>query len=124
MDSKRKFYIDAYIFICGLMEYMNRISTELSHVCITNYVDKFKISRDTVNRLNLSVAKFINKWDNDDENICKTLKTIKEYYGFYCITLSNSSPSMFIKDSKYIIDSLYTSKMALVCNLKKIKEKI
>jgi hypothetical protein len=124
MDSKKVFYIEAYDFISGLLEYMGRISNELSKICANNYEEKFSNSRDTVNRLNASITKFVEKWGKDDERICDTLRTIKEYYGFYCVTLSNSSPIMSHRDSKYIIDSLTTSKIALTCKLKKIRERL
>ena len=124
MENEKTFYLEAYAFISGLIEYMNRVSDEISVICVSDYDAKFKLSRDTVNRLNISIGKFISKWENDDEKICATLKTIKEYYGFYCVTLSNSSPTMFKRDSKYIIDSINTSRLALTCKLKKIKEKI
>jgi hypothetical protein len=124
MENEKTFYLEAYAFISGLIEYMNRVSDELSVLCLDDYDAKFKLSRDTVNMLNASITKFVNKWNNDEEKICAALKTIKEYYGFYCVTLSNSSPSMFKRDSKYITESINTSRLALTCKLKKIKEKL
>jgi hypothetical protein len=124
MDAKKVFYLEAYDFISGLLEYTSRISDDLSKICVDDYDAKFKIARDAVNRLNASITKFVDKWGNDDEKICCSLKTIKEYYGFYCVTLSNSSPTMFRRDSKYITESLTTSKLALTCKLKRLKEKI
>lgn len=124
MDKNKTFYIEAYEFISGLLEYISRVSDELSKICVNDYNDKFRICKETVNRLNNSIGKFVGNWGNDDEKICNTLKTIKEYYGFYCVTLNNSSPTTFKRDSKYIIESLYTSKLALTNKLKHLKEKI
>lgn len=124
MENNKEFYLDAYNFISGLLEYINRIANELSRISESDYEEKFRISRETVNRLNASIEKFIKKWNSDEDKICASLKTIKEYYAFYCVTLSNSSHIMFHRDSKYIIDSLTTSKLALTCKLKKIKEKL
>jgi hypothetical protein len=67
---------------------------------------------------------FANKWEDDSENICRSLKTIKEYYAFYCVTLNNSSPTSYNKDARYVIDSLKTSKLALSVKLRKIEENI
>lgn len=124
MDKDKKFYLEAYEFISGLIEYIDRVHGELSKICLSDYNEKFKISRDTVNRLNNSITKFVDKWGSDNEKVCASLRTIKEYYAFYCVTLNNSSPSTFGRDSKYITESLYTSKLALTTKLKKIKEKL
>jgi hypothetical protein len=124
METNKTFYAESYDLICGLIEYISRISTELSNICDENYLDKFRTSRETINRLTASITKFVDKWGSDEDGICKSLKTIREYYGYYCVTLNNSSPSMCNRDSKYIIDSINTTKLALTCKLKKIKEKL
>ena len=122
--KNKEFYLNSYEFISGLINQIDKISDVLSHVCTSDYREKFNSVRETISLLNDAIKSFTDKWKNNDEEICKSLETIKEYYTFYQTTLNNSSPSMFARDSKYIIESLYTSKLALINKLKKIKDKL
>jgi len=126
MKSKiNYFYTDSCVFLSGIIESMDYLSYELSHMCVRDYYDKFINARDLINSVIEEIRKFLDKWKDDDEDrILETFKTIKEYYGFYHVTLSNSSPNMFCKDSKYIVDSIGTARQILLLRLKKAMNKV
>jgi len=118
--KNKEFCIDSCEFISGLLEFVIFSVNDLSTISLSNYESKFKTMREAVARTITHMNRFTNKWESDNENICSTIKTLKEYYNFYCVTLNNSSPSTYRSDSKYIVDSFNTSKLALTCKLKKI----
>lgn len=126
MKSKiNYFYIDSCEFLSGIIESMDYLSHELSHLCVRDYNDKFINARDFVNSVIEEMSGFLDKWkDNDEDRIRETLKTVKEYYGFYHVTLSNSSPNMFYRDAKYIVDSIKTARLILSNRFKAAKEKV
>ena len=123
-NSKLEFYIDSIVLISALINFCNSTVVELGLLTESNYGHGFKNICDTINRTVERINSFVQKWENDSDGICGTLKTIKEYYTYYCITLGSSSPELFICDVKYITDSVKTSKLALEYKLKKIKNKI
>ena len=120
----KEFCIDSCEFICGLLEFTNDATSELSTICLSDYGIKFNKLREAVARTVTNMNRFTNKWQYDEESMCSTVKTLKEYYNFYCVTLNNSSPSRYKSDSKYLIDSLNTSKLALTHKLKKILDEV
>ena len=121
--KNEKFYLEAYEFISGLIEQANRMMDESSNVISTNYADKFKNTKETIQRCIKSMEQFLDRWETYDERLCGAIKRIKGHYLLYIITLDNSSPTLCYNDSKYIVDSLYTSKQVFQVKLKKIKEK-
>jgi len=124
MNEEKEFYLDAYDFICSLMEYVNRISNEMTKISIDNYRERFSTCKETISRLGEQIMKFVNKWNCDDEKVCSTLRTIKEYYEFYRVTFSSSSNYLYERDANYIIESIGSSKLILSHKLKMLKSKI
>jgi hypothetical protein len=117
------FYIDTYMFICGINELIRAICGELSHLCIHNYSDKFKSAIDGVNRLRYNIDKYLYLWDEDDDvGVNQTIRNLKEYCTYYRESLCDSTPSMCYSDASYIKDSLETSKIILFNKLNRLKE--
>lgn len=120
----KDFCIDSLELITGVISFCDSLIEELKHLCLDTYADVFKDASSFINSTGERIDAFANKWEDDSESICRSLKTIKEYYAFYCVTLNNSSPTSYNKDARYIIDSLKTSKLALSVKLKKIEANI
>jgi len=120
----KEFCIDSLEMITGVISFCESLIEELKHLCIDTYTDVFTDASSLIHNTGKRIEAFTEKWEDDSENICRSLKTIKEYYSYYCVTLYNSSPSTYHKDARYIIDSLKTSKLALSVKLKKIEGNI
>jgi len=122
--KNKKFCFDSLEFLSSIISFCDSLIFEIKSVTVDNYDDVFKETSDSLKRTSKRINDFIDKWVNDDEQICRTLKSINEYYKYYCMTLENSTPTLFKVDAKYFADSLNTSKLALNYRLNKIKEHI
>jgi hypothetical protein len=123
-EKEKEFYLDSLEFICAIMDFCESVSDELRMLVVSNYEEKFRTVAEAIQRTGERIKDFTDKWVTDDDGICSSLKIIKEYYGYYCVTLGKSSPSLFHCDARYIVDSIKTSKLALGCKVKLIKNKI
>lgn len=127
MNVKNNFTIDAYEFICGLLECIDLIIIELSDICPSNYEENFKVSKENFNRVKHQIDNFLKKWENnitDDKDICHSLDLLKERYTFYYNRLNASSPSLASRDSMYIMDSINTAKYTFINRLKRLERKL
>ena len=117
------FFVESFSFMSHLVEFNENLITELKQISSGDYMEKFERVVRSIKMASNRIKLFIDYWkDDDDEKICNTIKTINEYYAFYCTTLNNSSPSSYMRDSKYLIDSLTTAKLALKSKLKYLNE--
>jgi hypothetical protein len=105
-----------------MIEFNENIMTELKQITSSDYMRKFNGITLLIKEASKSIERFIDRWKEDDERICNTINAINEYYGFYSSTLSNSSPSSYNRDCKYIMDSLATANLVLKSKLKKLNE--
>jgi len=122
-NNKESFYIDTYMFICGINELICAICGELTHLCVNNYSDKFKCAIDGVNRLKYNIDKYLGIWVEDDDNgINQVLRNLKAYCTYYRESLCDSTPSGCHSDASYIKDSLQTAKAILINKLKYLKK--
>lgn len=120
--NDKQFYAESYEFLNHLIQFSKNMIIELQALSINNYRDKFNDVVGSLTSAGKRISKFVDRWNDDEEKICNSLKTIEQYYSFYCTSLANSGPSEFSKDSRYVIDSLNTTKIALDVKLKKVKE--
>lgn len=120
--NDKEFYIEAYEILSHLIQFSKNTIIELHSLSIDNYRDKFNDIVGSLTSAEKRITKFVDKWNDDEEKICNALKAIEQYYSYYCTSLANSGPSAFSKDSRYVIDSLNTTKLALDVKLKKVKE--
>lgn len=118
----KQFFVESFSFMSHLVEFNENLIGELKQISSSDYMDKFDKVVHSVRMASNRIKLFVEYWKEDDEKICSTLRTINEYYAFYCTTLSNSSPSSFTRDSKYLIDSLTTAKLGLKSKLKRLNE--
>ena len=123
-EIEKEFYLDSLEFISSIIIFCESVADELRLLEEKDYLDRFKEVSEAIKRTGERITDFTNKWKTDDDGICSSLKIIKEYYSYYCVTLQNSSPRIFHRDARYIVDSIKTSKLALECKLKLVKNKI
>jgi len=118
--SDEEFILESFILMNSISGFFDHSIKELRPL----YKDSFKkIFEDTISLLNVAsvrISRFVDKWENDDYNICNTLKTINEYISYYCTCLKQSDERFFMRDSGYIIDSMNTAKLGLKNKIKKI----
>ena len=122
--KNKSFCLDSFEFLSSIVSFCDSIIGELKSLSEETYKDVFKETSESLKRTSKRIYDFIDKWESDDEQICRTLKSINEYYKYYCDTIERSTPALFKIDAKYISDSLNTSKLALNYRLTRIKEYI
>ena len=116
--------LNAYLFVCSLNDIIIGISEELVNLTVRNYSDKFKNAIDGVNKLRYNIDKFLNKWEDDDIGLRKSLRNLHVYSTYYRSALCDSTSCFYATDAKYIKDSINTSKAILISGLGKLKQLI
>jgi hypothetical protein len=119
------FYEDSIEVLIGIKKTLGECVATLSAPSLDNYRDKLGASRNAFLTANGIIDDFIRNWVTDDDKICSTLHSAKDYINYYIRLCSNSSDLNFKGNIAYMLDSIETVSLVLNSKISYIsKEKL
>ena len=126
INNKLDFYVDSMVFISNIVEVLNEKIDYLSKISLSDYFDKFSTTADSLDRVHKNAENFVKLHDKslDDNNIINFINTVDNYIEYHIRLLDNSTPSNYLLNHKYIVESLGTIVSTANHKLKQIELEI
>lgn len=119
MHSKKdeKFFLASYEMISHMVQFCESAANDIEIVSLSDYADKFSNLTKSFEIAREKIKGFIDQWEDDEEKVCSTLRSVNEYFKYYTVSMKEATPSTYRSSSRYIKDSLMTAKLALKSKL-------
>lgn len=102
------FYIDSLEVLIGLKKSLKDCYHILQSSTIDNYNEVFDICASTFDKISEIIDDFIKNWEKDEDKICSTLNSSKDYIEYYIRLCDSSTEKNYKANMKYMIDSIDT----------------
>ena len=126
INNKLDFYVDSMVTLSSIIEALKEKIDYLSQISLSDYFDKFSSTADCLDRMHKNIDKFVKLHDKslDDNNIINFINTVDNYIEYHIRLLDNSTPSNYLLNHKYIVESLGTIVSTANHKLKQIELEI